>query len=84
MLPRAEIKRHDPEVENKYNKFGARLQELRDELSEVDGEIEKILVNLGELVASGKSYKKQTARLAELRAKSEALELGCRTVRLDY
>lgn len=80
MLPKAEIKRYDPEVENEYNELGARLGELRAEIVQVNSEIDQIMKGLGELVGSGKPYKKQTARLAALRLESEALEAGARYV----
>lgn len=80
MLPKAEIKRYDPEVENEYNELSARLGKLHSELANTEGEITRILTGLGSLVGSGKPYKNQTARLAELRQESEALELGARHI----
>ena len=62
-----------------YDALGLRAQELRVHLTTSKHEISKILMGLGELVASGASpakYRQQTARLAELRGDIEALEAG--------
>ena len=69
---------YDQEVEDKYTGLISRRHELNLQLGSVNGETDKILVNLGELVASGKKYKKQTDRLAVLRSESEALNEGIR------
>ena len=78
MLPRANIIERDPEVQEKYDALTSRRNELTDELRFVNGEQERILASLGELVASGSKYKKQLERLAELRLETEALEAGIR------
>lgn len=76
MIPKIEIKRHDPEVQEKYDAMTSRRRELNDQLGEVTGEINTILGALGEQVAEGKVYQKSTARLATLRQQVEALEAG--------
>ena len=76
MLPKAEIKGYDPEVQNEYDALTSRRGELRDELSAVNGEKNKILANLGELVYLGSKYAKHTDRLAKLRQQVEAVESG--------
>ena len=80
MIPSIETIKHDPKVTEKYDTLTARLRELRAELGAVNVEADEILVNLGELVASGKKYKKQTDRLAALRSESEALGAGIRHI----
>lgn len=80
MLPRAEIKRYDVEVENEYKELGARRRELQAELKSRNGEINTILANLGELVASGKGFEQKTARLAKLRLETEAFEAAVKYV----
>lgn len=67
---------HNPKVETEYNELAARLGDLRDELAAVNREINQIESSLGALVGEGKPYKKQTARLSDLRLESEALEDG--------
>ena len=79
-IPKMEIKRHDPEVENEYNELSARRRELNAELAAHNREVDQILAGLGELVASGSKYKKQIDRLATLRQESEALSAGIRYI----
>ena len=68
------------EAQAKYDKLAARKGELRAELGAVNNEISTILEGLGELAASGASYSDQTARLAVLRQRLEALELAVQYV----
>ena len=68
--------RHDQNVEDRYFALSSRRAELRLQLNQVNGEQDQILGALGELVASGAKYQKQTDRLAALRLESEALEAG--------
>ena len=65
-------------AQEKYNALSTRLDELRRELGTTNGQINGLLSidNIGALVASGADYDKQTAKVAELRHKAEALGLG--------
>ena len=74
--PKAEVKRFDPEVEAEYEALGERKQGLQASLRNTEGEIDRLITGLGPLVGSGKPFEKQTDKLAKLRQKSEALELG--------
>ena len=76
MLPKAEIKRYDPEVENEYAELTSRRRELNAQLAAHNREVDQILSGLGELVAAGKGYEKQIKRLAALRQQTEALSAG--------
>lgn len=80
MLPSKETVGYDQEVQEKYNGLISRRHELNLQLGAVNGEQNQILGTLGELVASGASFTKQTARLSALRLETEALEAGTRYI----
>jgi hypothetical protein len=80
MIPRAETVRFDQDVEDKYERLIKRRAELNAKLIDCNHEQDAILSNLGELVAEGGDWQKQTARLAALRLESGALEQGIKYI----
>ena len=67
---------HDPAVREKFDAMVSRRRELAERLTEANRDREQILINLGAWVAEGCDYEVYTARLAELRLETEALEAG--------
>ena len=65
-------------AQEQYDGLGTRLGELRAELGKVSGELSAVMspAGIGQLVGTGEPYEKQLARVADLRYKAEALELG--------
>jgi hypothetical protein len=74
-----ERERFNQGVQSEWDTLETIRVDLVARLREANQEQDKILSSLGSIVAQGKSWKKQTSRLADLRAEVEALQLG-----LDY
>ena len=71
-----EMVNFDGDIQAQFDSLAAKRRELELTLGSVNGEQEQISGALGELVASGAKYTKQTDRLAALRQESEAIEAG--------